>query len=294
MLPALRLDLHTYGTALNTFARTLRWVSMAWVCSAALSVAWAGCARPVEVPLSSTGHSVIADGERIGGIYPDLLQELATKERCQFVMTAVPRARLEKLFETGRADMLVATFRSERRDQFGVFIPMVRSRATLVSLGDTERAPFKTLQDVLDHKETRLVVVRGFDYGPVYQSLIDAMANEKRALLESDPLAVARFMKANPNDVTVMVPTILYGVMQEDPRLVEYVEQLRVEPLENIPWGESGVYLSKKSLEPGLMKTLQGVFQRAARSGAIYKGFASSYPTHILKDSTKPLDRKLP
>jgi len=267
---------------------------MAWGCSAALSVAWAGCARPVQVPLSPTGHSVVIDGDRISGIYPELLQTLATKERCQFVMTAVPRARLEKLFETGRADMIVATVRSERRDQFGVFIPMVRSRATLISLDDVDRPPFKTLQDVLDHKETRLVVVRGFDYGPVYQSLIDAMANENRALLESDPIAVARLMKANPHDVTLMVPTILYGVMQEDPRLVEHLEQLRVEPLDSIPWGESGVYLSDKSLEPGLMKILQSMFQRAARSGAVYKGFASNYPAHILKDSVKPLDRKLP
>lgn len=263
-----------------------------WV--AAMAPALARCQRPVQVPMSATGHSVVVDGEQIRGIYPELLQAMGPLEGCQFAMSAVPRARLEKLFETGKADMIVATVRSPRRDMYGIFIPMVRSRATLISLDDSHRPPFKSMQELLDNKQVRLVVVRGFDYGPRYHELLDALTREDRLLQEPDAASVARLMKANPDDVTLMVPTVLHGAMQEDARLSDHIDQLRVEPLENLPWGESGVYLSKTALEPALSKVLQAAFQRAARNGTVYKGFAANYPAQILKDSVKPLDRGTP
>lgn len=256
-------------------------------------LAWAQCERPVQVPMSATGQSVVIDGDKVSGIYPELLRSLAAKEQCRFVISAVPRARLERLFETGKADMIVASVRSPHRDEFGVFVPMVRSRATLISMDDAQRPPFKNFQELIDRKDTRLVVVRGYDYGNAYQELIDTLSRDNRVVLEAEPIAVARLLKANTNDVTLMVPTILYGAMQEDPRLRDLRDKLRIEPVDNLVWGESGVYLSK-TLEPGLFKYLQAAMQRAAQNGTVHKGFAAYYPAQVLKDSIKPLDRPQP
>ena len=243
--------------------------------------------------MSATGQSVVIDGDKVNGIYPELLRSMAAKVQCRFVISPVPRARLERLFETGKADMIVASVRSPHRDEFGVFVPMVRSRATLISLDDTQRPPFKNFQELIDHKDTRLIVVRGYDYGKAYQELIDALGRENRVVFEAEPQAVGRLLKSNPDDVTLMVPTILYGAMQEDSRLRDLREKLRIEPLDNISWGESGVYLSK-TLEPGLFKYLQAAMQRAAQNGTVHKGFAAYYPAQVLKDSIKPLDRPQP
>ncbi|WP_170211686.1 substrate-binding periplasmic protein [Rhodoferax bucti] len=259
---------------------------------------WAGasaahCSRAVQVPVSATGYSVVIEGQSVRGIYPEMLKSISDKENCRFAMTPVPRARLEKLFETGKADMIVAAQRSTHRDEFGVFVPMVRSRATLISLDDAQRAPFKNFQELVDHKEARLVVVRGYDYGSGYQDLIDTLSHDNRVVFEVDPQAVGRLLKSNPGDVTIMVPTILYGAMQEDPRLRDQLDKLRIEPLDNLVWGESGVYLAK-AMEPGLFKYLLAAMQRAAQSGTVHKGFASYYPVQVLKDSIKPLDRPQP
>jgi len=243
--------------------------------------------------MSATGQSVVIDGDKVSGIYPELLRGIAAKEQCRFVISAVPRARLERLFETGKADMIVAAQRSTHRDEFGVFVPMVRSRAALISLDDAQRAPFKNFQEIVDHKEIRLVVVRGYDYGSGYQELIDTLSHDNRVVFEAEPQAVGRLLKSNPGDVTIMVPTILYGAMQEDPRLRDLRDRLRFEPLDNLTWGESGVYLSK-TLEPGLFKYLQAAMQRAAQNGTVHKGFAAYYPAQVLKDSIKPLDRPQP
>ncbi|NBX20968.1 MAG: hypothetical protein EBR58_06135 [Betaproteobacteria bacterium] len=268
-----------------------RRIAMASVGISMSGLAWAHCNRAIQVPVSATGQSVVIDGDTVRGIYPDILKAISVKENCRFVVTPVPRARLEKLYETGKADMIVASTRSVRRDEFGVFVPMVRSRAMVISLGDMQRAAFRTTQDVLNNKEVRLVVVRGYDYGSAYHELIEAMAKENRVLLEADPNAVARLMKTNPNDVTIMVPTIIYGAMQEDARLADLLDKLRFEPLDNMPWGESGVYLSKTSLEPGLMKFLQSAMLRTAQAGTVHKGFAAYYPPQVLKDSIRPLEK---
>jgi polar amino acid transport system substrate-binding protein len=261
------------------------------MCLAAVPAAHAHCNRAVQVPVSATGHSVLIESNRISGIYPDMLRALGAKEKCRFVLTAVPRARLEKLFETGKADMIVASTRSMRRDEFGIFIPMVRSRATLIALGDAERTPFKTTQDVQERKDTRLVLVRGYDYGSAYSALIDAMAKDNRLLMESDPSTVARLMKANPGDVTIMVPTIFYTAVQEDTRLIDQLDRIRIEPLDDLPWGESGVYLSRTSMEPALFQFLQTSLLRTAQSGSVHKGFAGLYPPALLKDSIRPLGK---
>lgn len=254
----------------------------------------AHCNRAIQVPMSATGQSVVIDGDTVRGIYPDILNAITAKEYCKFVITPVPRARLEKLYESGKADMIVASTRSARRDEFGTFIPMVRSRAMAITLGDAQRTPFKTTQDILDNKNVRLIVVRGYDYGNAYHELIEAMGKENRLLLEVDPNAVARLMRNNPNDVTIMVPTILYGAMQEDPRLNDALDKLRFDPLDNMPWGESGVYLSKAALDPKLLKFLQSAMQRTAQAGTVHKGFAAYYPPQVLKDSIKPLEKTTP
>lgn len=258
------------------------------------NAAYAACSRPIQVPVSATGQSVVIEGDKLRGIYPELLRSISITERCRFIMTPVPRARLERLFETNKADMMVAAARSARRDEFGVFVPMVRSRAAAISLSETQRPAFKNTQDLLDHKSTRLVLVRGYDYGSSYHELIDALTKENRVIMEAEPLAVARMMRANPNDITIMVPTIIYGAMQEDARMSNQLDKLRFEPLDDLPWGESGVYISKHALDASLFKYLETIMQRTAQNGIVYKGFASYYPAQVLKDSIKPLERSTP
>ena len=98
------------------------------------SLAGAQCSRDIQVPISAIGASVVVNGASIGGIYPDLLRSLGAKLGCNFIFTAVPRARLEAMFEAGKADLLIPASSTLRRDQHGLFIPMLGSRPLLISL----------------------------------------------------------------------------------------------------------------------------------------------------------------
>lgn len=256
-------------------------------------VSHAACSRVIKVPIAATGKSVRVDGDTIAGIYPELLRGLSEKEGCSFTFTAVPRARLEVLFESGRADLLIPASRTPRRDRHGSFVALVHNRPMLMSLQST-RPAITTMQELLDQTTLKVALVRGFDYGAAYQELITTLSQQGRLLLEVDALSVARLLKSGAADATIMATTILSGALQDDERVRDVLDRLRIEPLAELPWGDSGVYLSNTTLSPQDKAALQDALERAAKSGAVWKGFQRHYAPAILKGSIRPLDSSPP
>lgn len=247
--------------------------------------AGAQCSRPIRAPVAALGLSVIVEEGRIGGVYPDLLRSAGGG--CSFEFSVVPRARVEALFEAGQIDMLVPASRSARRDEFGVFVPLIQSRATLLSL-QSERAPIGSLAELLAEKGLRVALVRGFDFGGEYQRMVEELRKQGRLLLDRDPVSVARMLEAGMADVTVMAPSILSGSMMTDTRIRHLLGRLRVEPLEEFPWTEAGVYLSRSALSEADRNALTVLFDRMSRSGAPWRAFQQYYPASSLEGSIRP------
>lgn len=255
----------------------------------ALSLAaQASCSRVIDVPVSAIGQSVVVEGNAIKGIYPDLLRSLDHKDGCKFALTVVPRARLEVLFETSRADLLIPASKTPKRDAHGSFIPLIRNRAMLITLR-SGRAPINSTQELLQQPGLKVVLVRGFDYGPAYQELIAALTQQGRLILEVDALSVARLLKSGAADATIMAPSILAGALQDDERVHDLLDKLQFEALRELPWGESGVYLSNTSLNPQDTAALRAALERAAKSGVVWKGFQQYYAPAVLNGSIAPL-----
>lgn len=259
----------------------------------ALGVGWsqvshAACSRVINVPVAATGLSVIVDGESIRGIYPELLRGLTDKEGCTFALTAVPRARLEVLFESGRADLLIPASKTPKRDQHGTFIALIHNRPMLISL-QPNRPAIASTRELLSQSGIKVALVRGFDYGPAYQDLITALGQQGRLVLEVDALSIARLLKSGAADATIMAPNIFAGAVKDDERVRDVLEKLRIEALAELPWGDSGVYLSNTTLNPQDKAALQDALERAAKSGAVWKGFQRHYAPAILKGSIRPL-----
>ncbi len=250
--------------------------------------AGAGCSRPINVPVAPIGMSVTVKGQDVGGVFPELLNRLGAAAGCQFKWTVVPRARLEAMFELGSADLIVAATHSERRDQLGLFIPMITSRATLVGLAGA-RPPLHSMAQLLAQKQLRVALVRGYDYGPAYLELSRQLAEQGRLMLEPDPVSVARLLQGGMVDVTILPPSALIGAIKTDSRVEGLAGRLRVEPLDELPWSKSGVYLSNKSLAPADRALLEQMLAEAGKSGALWDAYKRYYSPEILNDSTRPL-----
>lgn len=238
----------------------------------------ASCSRAMQVSVAAIGLSVTHGEEGFGGVYPEILRSV---QGCNFVLSAVPRARQQALFESGRADLLVPASRSPQRDEWGHFVPLIQARAVLISL-QGERAPLKSL------RELRVALVRGFDYGEAYQDLLRDLRAQDRLVLEADVLGVVRLLAAGMADLTVMAPSILIGAVTVDKRSSTLLERLRVEPVEELPWTDSGVYISRASVSEADRLALTMALERVARSGQVWRAFQRHYPPGSLTESIRP------
>ena len=249
-------------------------------------LAQAGCSKVMNTPLAPTGQGVTIEGGTIGGIYPDILRSNQSKDTCLFAFTAVPRARQELLFENGVADILIPASKTPRRDELGSFVPLSSSRAVLISV-QSERPPIKSVKELLDQKDLKVALVRGYDYGPVYQDMAAELNRQGRLQWEADPLTVARLLKSGSVQAAVMAPTILAGTVMEDERVRDLADKLRFEAIEELPWVSNGLYIAKGLSEADRQALLE-FFDRVAKSGAVWKGFQQYYAPHVLKFGLKP------
>jgi polar amino acid transport system substrate-binding protein len=249
--------------------------------------ALAECSRGVNVPIAPIGLSVfVASDKTVSGVYPDVLRSAGAKEGCSFQFAVVPRARLDVLFEAGQADMLIPASKSPSRDVHGVFVPLIFSRATLISLA-SDRPAIRSARELLDRRDLKVAVVRGFDFGPAYQSLLQELTGQGRIVQDVDALSVARLMQAGAVDLTIMAPSIFVGAIQGDARTEGLLEKLRYEPIDELPWGDSGAYISKTSLSEGDQKALKHLLDRSNTSGAVWKAFQRYYPPKALTGSIR-------
>lgn len=245
------------------------------------------CSRVIQVPVAAVGLTLYVSGEKISGIYADALQEMK-KEGCQLKFISVPRARLEAMFENGTADLLFPSNKTEHRDALGVFVPMIKNRATLISIASSQ-LNIKTSQDLLARKDVRVILVRGYDYGPAYQELVAKLTQQGRVMLDVDVISVARMLKTSDKYLTIMAPNTFLGAIHGDARVQDLHGKLSFTPIDELPWSDTGMYISKKSLREADRIKLQAALSRYAKSDAILKKFQHYFSADALKESLRAL-----
>lgn len=269
-------------------ARLYRLLLPALAAAALHQPAAAGCSRPITVPSAPTGQSVTFDQGVAGGVIPEQLAAIGARIGCTFVWSMVPRIRLEAMFESGAADLIVAATKVERRDRHGVFVPIVESRPSLISLAST-RAPIGTIAELLNRREVRVAVVRGYDYGPAYQAMLKILARQGRMYTESSPTTVARLINDGMADATIMPASSFMGGLEGDPRIEKMAGKLRIERLDELQWIQTGIYLSRKSLGAADRKLLEEALGASVRSGVWWEAITRAYSPAMLHQHARPL-----
>lgn len=240
------------------------------------------------MPMAPLGLSVSFDGERAGGIYPALLRELAASTGCEFRIHRVPRARLQKMFELGQADLMLPAAVSPSREQAGEFVPLIQVRASLLTLSRELPAP-RSLTELLAQPDFKLAVVRGFSFGPAYDSAVATLREQKRLAEEADIAGAARALRRGLAQATIMMPATFVSTLNSEADLAPLLKQLRSEPLEELGWSESGVYLSRQRLDDADRRTLRQAFGHAVKAGRVWQLFNDSYPPGSLSGGARSL-----
>ncbi len=248
--------------------------------------ALAGCSRPILVPVSPLGITVTVDAHGVGGVFPDILRAAGAAAGCEFSWTVAPRARIEAMFEAGQSDILLAASRSPKRDQFGTYVPMVGTRATLISI-DARRAPVGSIAELLRRKELRVALVRGYDFGEPYQLLVQKLGEQNRLILEASSSKVARLIHEGIADVTIMTSVGMAGAITTDDRLKGMMEKLRVEGLDEIPWSDTGVYISKTTVSAEDREVLEKIIATVTKKKTLWDAYKRHYPANVLVEGIR-------
>ena len=272
-----------------TRSRTMRLLLPALAAAAFHVPAAAQCSRPIVVPAAPTGKSVIFTDGVASGLMPEMMAHVGERAGCTFRWSAVPRMRLEAMFEAGTADLLVAATEVERRSRHGIFVPVLYSRPSLISI-ELQRAPLRSLADLLARRELRVALVRGFDYGSQYQAMINALTAQGRVYFESNPASVARLLAGSMADVTIMPVGVFTSSLYGDARTEAITGKLRTEHIEELPWIKSGIYISRKSLSKQDQQVLEKAITASVKTGAWWQAFRRYYPPAVLDMHARPLD----
>lgn len=249
----------------------------------------AACSRPLKVPLAPMGQNVVkqADGHVVGA-YPALLRRIGEAGGCRFELETMPRARAEMLFQKATADLLVPASRTPQRDAIAEFVPLFQSRPSFVYLPRDGIVPPTSIDAVLAQAQWRVALVRGYDYGLEYQRLAQGLREQGRVVWESDPAGVSRALATGMATATIINRHHLHGPVDADPRVRGLIDRLRSEPLRELDWSETGLYLSTRSLTPQDRELLRSLLEQAAASGMAWQTMSSHYPASVLEGGMRP------
>jgi polar amino acid transport system substrate-binding protein len=245
-----------------------------------------GCSRDILVPVSASGSSVLVEDGEIKGIYPDLLRSVSRMTGCKFVFTLVPRARQVAMYKLGQVDILLPASRTPERDLHGAFVAMIYNRPMLISVA-SERAPITSARQLLERRDLRVAVVRGYDYGEEYSALIDALGKQGRLFTEVNATAVARLLQAGSADLTIMGPTLMVGAIRRDARVQGLQDKLRTEAIPELPWRHGGAYLSR-TLNKQDHTTLREALDKISASPEVMDTYLRYFRADALNDSVRP------
>lgn len=261
--------------------------------------ALAGCSQPVQVPVAPTGFNVLLRpdlGDRVEGVYPDLLRQLGQSLGCEFIFPVVPRARVALMFfEAKEADLFVPASRTAERDLKALFVPMLRLTPSLITLASRQLAVDDVTALLQAKTGWRGAMVRSYTWGDEYEALMRQLVAEKRVDFVADLRTVSQMLRSGRVDFTILPPTLLYSALQEPGAVAAaakdgaaaFTREFRFTALRGLPRSEVGAYLSRQTLTANDLQLLREGLSRAARDGSLMRSLQHYYPAEVLRQDVQ-------
>ncbi|MDA7088438.1 transporter substrate-binding domain-containing protein [Pseudomonas sp. SA3-5] len=231
-------------------------------------MAQAECSRDIVVPFSDVGVDLNATGGQRGGISVDYLDEVSQRTGCHFVYVDVPRARAWYMLAHQQADVVPAAIRTGWRDDSGVFYDQfVQEGVSLLSM--KERPQRLNSMEAILHSGLTFTFVRGHDYGPRTAELIELLEAQGQLRLVKDPGIMLRMLQAGRIDAAI----VMASIVTTEAAALGLNDTLHGEPIEDLEWGSTGIYLSNSTLLPADAKLLASTFEQLNDEGFYVQGY---------------------
>lgn len=266
-----------------TLAITVRHVGVALALIGGLvSTVWAGCSRPIVVPVAPSGFNVITNGEKASGVFPDWLAGLGKRIGCTFEFAVVPRARADAMVLEGRGgDLLIPAAQNSERDTKATFIPLRDSAVALITV-ISKRGQVPVDVAALRASPWRAGLVRRYSFGDEYNALVAELGRTGRIDFVTDLETIERMLRAGRVDYTLLPATLMYSALLDGKPMTNAAE-FQYSKLPGLPTSRGGAYLSANGLSPSDFHLLRTALAGAARDGSLRRAFEAYYPAEVIK-----------
>ncbi|MGV8894670.1 MAG: substrate-binding periplasmic protein [Burkholderiaceae bacterium] len=133
------------------------------------------CTRPLTLALHD--HGLLYSAQTDAGIDKDFADELIRRSGCKITVTAMPRARIWQLIESGALDFSLSGITNAARDKFAGFAWYFSNKYYLLVRKDTK---VQQQADFEDNPKLMLGIIRSFRYSENANRMVDNLALERR------------------------------------------------------------------------------------------------------------------
>jgi polar amino acid transport system substrate-binding protein len=210
------------------------------------------------------------------GISKDFIIELFKRMDLKYEFKVMPRARISSMIEEGSLPMSVQSVRTPEREKYAWFVPYFAEKNEVLV---RKTANISSEADLLNSKNIKVGIVRGYYYGQYYMDLIEKL-KKKRIIVETKDIdELFKLLKEDWIQVTFNNPSsYLY-----------YLEKNAIDDIEVIDFDPAGppllrcLMLSKKHFNEEHVKKFEKVINEMNEDGTLYKIFRRHLDEEVSK-----------
>jgi len=210
------------------------------------------------------------------GISKDIVTELFKRLDLKYELTVLPRARIVSMIEEGSIQISVSSIRTPEREKYAWFVPYFAER-NMVLVRKT--ASITSEAELLDSRNIKVGIVRGYYYGEHYMELIEKL-REKRMIVETKDIdELFSLLKDDWIQVTFNNPSSYLYYLND--KGIEDVEVFDFDPA-----GEPlvrGLMLSKKCFSEEYVRAFEKAITEMNEDGTLYEIFSKYLPEELSK-----------
>lgn len=205
------------------------------------------------------------------GINKDVVEELFRRMKLDYKIEILPRVRISSMISEGLLHMGVSTIETPERAEYSYFVPYFSEKNDVLVRSDSG---ISTEEELLQRRDIKVGIVRGYYYGEHYMELIEKLEERKMIVQARDTEHLYKML----NDGWIQVTFNLAS------SYLFYIDTYSIQGINIYDWAPEeeplvrSLVFSKKFFSPDDITKFQQTIDEMREDGTLYNIFSKYIP----------------